>query len=231
MKPWMKRSLIVVGGLLAVWVLYRAFFRRGETVTETESVPVPLFVPSVGTGANQVAGVSEFPDQIGLTSFNTADLITALTGDALPAQAPPVKLLAPDAPNPFIPIKPVLVGPPAAKPKPAPQPKPVVAFKPVAPKPPALGLPFTTAQKLGDMFGVSTANVIQIGKSGGPALPGQLTSYSAAEKLGNLFKVPTAKVLSLTTGPKPEPKPAAQVAAGQQPKFTVAPQLAGLLKK
>lgn len=229
MNPWVKRGLIAIGGLLGVWILYRAFFRRGETVTETESVPVPLFVPSVGTGANQVAGVSEFPDQVGLTSFNTADLITALTGDSLPAA--PVALLAPNAPNPFIPVTPAPAPAPVSAPAPVvakpPTPKPVVAFKPVVPKPPALGLPFATAQKLGDMFGVSTSNIIQIGKAGGPALPGQLTSYSAAEKLGNLFKVPTAKVLSLTTGPKP----AAQVLAGQQPKFTVAPQLAGLLKK
>lgn len=204
MKPWMKWSLIGVGGLLGVWVFYRAFFRRGETVTETESVPVPLMIPSGGNfsslspGPSQLAGVSSFPDEVGLTLFDPAALIAALTKDAVPTAPglPPA-----GAPNPFIP-KPA--PKPAVKPAPKPAPKaPAQVFKPkavtpVVPKPPAFGLPVSTAQKLGDMFGVPTAQVFALGKTAGPTLKGQLTSYSAAEKLGNLFKVPTAKVLSLT---------------------------------
>lgn len=71
MKPWIKYGLWGVGGLVAIWLLIRAFAMREPIEDDTTDV-VPLLTP--GTGPGQVAGVSEFPSavtpQAGITALD-----------------------------------------------------------------------------------------------------------------------------------------------------------------
>lgn len=72
MPTWTKWGLGIVGGVTGLWILWRAFFRRPEI--EKEDVPVPLLTPSLRPG--EVAGVSEFPSQVGAQAgFNALDLL------------------------------------------------------------------------------------------------------------------------------------------------------------